>query len=129
MDLIRELLLKLEKLNMPPLGTAMISPWGDELAVEGRIGDEILYHLQQIVDAGLVEVQGSGFSAGGDLMFRRLNFRGHDFLDTVRDPEAWRRVKAGANQVKDWSFDTLKDIARGLVSKKIKDLSGIDVDV
>jgi hypothetical protein len=73
---IREWLLKLEDLNVGPHAMAMISPGDEGLATSGRSGGEISPRLEMIVDAGLLELQGSRFSAGGYLLFQRLSWQG-----------------------------------------------------
>ena len=48
MDLIRELLLKLEALPLRPGDIAHVSGHDKELAIEGRSADEIEHHLNLI---------------------------------------------------------------------------------
>lgn len=91
MDLIRELLLKLESLPLPAGAMTLLSGYEPELAVEGYSGDQIQYHLDLLREAGLIESPGSQPALG--VTFRRLSFSGHDFLDSVRSPETWKRPK------------------------------------
>ncbi|WP_272948029.1 DUF2513 domain-containing protein [Burkholderia pseudomallei] len=53
MDLIRELLLKLEALPMQPRDVAYI--YSDVVPVDGYHADQIDYHLQLLEQAGLVD--------------------------------------------------------------------------
>ena len=55
MDLIRELLLKLEALPLRPGEIHLVSGHDEELAIEGRSADEIEYHLDLIREAGFIE--------------------------------------------------------------------------
>jgi hypothetical protein len=54
-----------------------------------------------------------------------LEWAGHDFLDSVRDPEIWAKTKQGAETAKGFTVDLLKDLAKGLVKKQIEDYTGV----
>jgi hypothetical protein len=86
MALLRELLLRLERLEQP-LTTFTIPPENDEIAVEGKSADEILHALHYLVSEGMIEGQGSGFTADGALMFQRVTAEGHDFLEAIAEEE------------------------------------------
>ncbi len=58
MDLVRELLLKLEALPMRNGGAVTISPDDKAIAVEGYDVDQIDYHLSQIIRAGWIDEGG-----------------------------------------------------------------------
>src|ERR1700758_443916 len=109
MDLIRELLLKLEALPVRPGGVVTITPDAEEIAVPGYGRAQIAYHLSQIRDARLID------DGGGDTLtgigFRSLTWAGHDFLDSVRDPKIWEKTKSGAAAAGSFTFDLLKDLA------------------
>jgi ribulose 1,5-bisphosphate carboxylase large subunit-like protein len=55
LGLIRELLLKLEAISGPD-AWHMLMPNDPRVQVEGRSEDEIEYHLQMLVEQGLIEV-------------------------------------------------------------------------
>ena len=96
MDLVRELLLKLEALDIRPGVLRTIHPTDPKLAVEGSSADEIAHHLRMLVDGGLINVDGNGFAASSCLLFRLLTWAGRDFLDSVRDPKIWDKTEKGA---------------------------------
>jgi hypothetical protein len=62
MDLVRELLLKLEALPMRRDGIVSIPPDDEAIAVEGYDVDQIDYHLSQIRQAGWID---DGYPSGG----------------------------------------------------------------
>ena len=95
MDLVRGLLLKLEALPMRRGGAVTISPDDKAIAVEGYDIDQIDYHLSQIIRAGWID-EGGGSRPMIGIGFRCLTPAGHDFLDSVRDPETWSRTKKAA---------------------------------
>jgi hypothetical protein len=119
MDLIRGLLLKLEALPMRRGGIVTIAPDDEEIAVPGYDPDQIDYHLSQIRKSG------GGAHPMVGIGFRCLTPAGHDFLDSVRDPEIWAKTKKGAEAAKGFTIDLLKDLAKGLVKKQIEEFTGV----
>jgi len=57
--------------------------------------------------------------------FRRLSWHGHDFLDSVRSPEVWKKTKKGAEAAGGFTVDLLKDLAKGFVKKQIEEYTGV----
>jgi hypothetical protein len=123
MDLIRELLLKLEALPMRPGGTVDITPDAEEIAVPGYDSNQIGYHLTQIRKAGYIDEGGSHPMVG--IGFHCLTPAGHDFLDSVRDPETWAKTKKAAARAGGFTIDILRDIAKGFIKKQIEEKTGI----
>jgi hypothetical protein len=71
-----------------------------------------------------IEFPGAPPLAGG-ITFRRLTWEGHEFLDAVRDPEVWTQTKKGAEEVKAFTFDLLKDLAKDFLKKQLEDYTGV----
>ena len=65
--------------------------------------------------------------AGVGITFRRLSWRGHEFLDTVRNPEIWRETKIGIAKIGGASAEFVWEIAKGYVKHLAKEKLGIDV--
>jgi hypothetical protein len=102
MDLIRELLLKLETLPIPSTGFRMIHPDEAEVQVEGYTVEQIDYYLSLLEQANLISAGGLdvlGMKIGPGTAFRSLSWAGHDFLDSVRSPDVWDRTKTAAAAV------------------------------
>lgn len=59
----------------------------------------------------------------------RLTARGHDFIADLRQREVWNSIKS---DFKDASMSTLidaaKQLGKGILNKKLKDLTGFDPD-
>jgi hypothetical protein len=123
LGLIRELLLRLESLPMGMYAAETISPDNPKIAVEGYDQEQIAYHLSLLQERGLIEVPDSQPLIG--IVFTRLSWEGHDFLDAVRDPEIWRKTKGGAEAVGSWTFEVVKGLARGFIAKKMQEYTGI----
>jgi hypothetical protein len=126
MGVVRELLLKMETMPLPPSGFALLSGRTPELAVEGYSPEEIDYHLSLIREAGFIDSPGTQL-AGVGVTFRRLSWKGHEFLDTVRNPEVWRETKSGIAKIGGASAELVWEIAKGFVKHLAKEKLGIDV--
>jgi hypothetical protein len=89
LDLIRNILLKLEGIETP-------REWLDPDKFEGY-GDEIVsYHFEILSEAGLIKAE-NNTTIGVPIKFNsramRLTWAGHDFLDAMRDDTRWKKVK------------------------------------
>jgi len=124
MNIVRELLLKLEPHTNPPGTTVLIDPYNGQFQIEGYSADQIAYHLSLVREAGFVESPGSQLGGVG-MTFRRLSSDGHDFLDAVRYPEIWRKTQRGAESVGSFTFDLVKDLAKGFIKTKIEEHTGV----
>lgn len=117
MDLIRAILLRLEESENAHNGTKVLSDLADDRAVSA--------HLKMLEDAGFLENYEVRPFAGKMLTLRhgwRITWQGHEFIDTVRDPEIWRKTKSGAEKVGSWSMKLLTDIATGFVRAKAQEI-------
>lgn len=123
MDLIRALLLKLESLSLSPGTIIYLEPNDQEIAIDGYSADQIEYHLDLLRERNLIECPGAQPMIG--IGYRRLTWEGHDFLDAVRDPEIWRKTKKGAEVTGSFTFDLVKDLAKGFIKTKIEEHTGI----
>ena len=64
---------------------------------------------------------------GRDFRPRRLTSSGHDFLDSIRDPEIWKKTKDGAKAAGCFTFELLGDLAKGFIKTQIKKRTGMDL--
>lgn len=131
MDLIRELLLKMEAgqthFNTLSSSTARALMIQVDDDVSDEDAQKLAYHLDLLEQAGLVEF---GFRSGsGDVLVEALTWKGHDFLDSVRDTEVWANTKAGANAVGGVTFDLITALAKGFLKKKLLDHTGVEIDL
>jgi hypothetical protein len=119
MDLVRELLLKIEEAPPRSSWKAIVTTKDDDE------GEKALWHLALIEEGGLVRstpVYIQGFRLPENL---ELTWEGHDFLDSIRDPKIWEATKKGADAAGGFTIDLLKDLAKGLVTKQIEDWTGV----
>ncbi|WP_250537426.1 DUF2513 domain-containing protein [Caballeronia sp. AZ10_KS36] len=130
MDLIRELMLKLEALPIPPIGYRMIRPDDPEMRVEGYTVAQIAYHVSLIEQAKLINADGLdvlGMAIGPGTAFRNVSWAGHDFIESVRDPEVWAKTKAGALSAGGFTVQLLADLAKGFIRKQIEERTGVQL--
>ncbi len=82
MDLIREILLEVEK--SPSLG-------GCQVKMPGRTSEELYYNAQLAQEAGFIDAR---FAHGSpDFHVIRLTYQGHEFLDAARSDTRWAKAK------------------------------------
>lgn len=124
MDLIRELLLKLEALPTLPGSVYLLKPGDEETRIDGYSSEEVAHHLSLIREAGFINWNKNSVSMIG-ITFDRLSWAGYDFLDSIRDPEVWAKTKKGAEAAGGFTVDLLKDLAKGFIKKTIEDHTGV----
>jgi len=121
MDLVRELLLRLEA---EPLdgNVWLLNP--AELGKD-HTPDEIAYHLLLLIDRGLLEGERA---LSGELMARKLTWAGHDFLDSVRDPKTWRATKERAKAAGGFTIEILAGVAKEIITHNLSRITGAALD-
>ncbi|MCJ2043807.1 DUF2513 domain-containing protein [Methylobacterium sp. J-078] len=118
MDLVRNILLAVED--------GYQSFGGSKLETRfAFIPPIVLQHVKLLEEAGLIKIAGRNLS--NDIHVSGLTWEGHDFLDTVRDPEVWKRTKDGASKMGGWTFGLLKDLGTAYLKHVAKERLGIDL--
>lgn len=117
LDLIRQLLLKLEVLNGPRGAMHILNGDDPAVAIEGYSGDQISYHLELLRDAGFIESPGSQPMDG--ITFTRLSWAGHDFLDSVRDTKVWHATKERARKAGGFTVEILLGVAKDIIRENL----------
>lgn len=124
MDLIRNILLKVEELDDPPL-TKILS----DIATDDDI-KIMIEHLRLLIEeAGLITGIAAHTLMGSNWFSMKLTWKGHEYLDNIRDPEIWNKTKQGAQKVGSFSLDVMSGLAKGFIKKKISDHTGVEVDI
>ena len=124
MDLIRELLLRIEK-DVDLQGVMYNFQFENgKLRVDGYDDVEVYKHLVMLLESPFIEGQRFG---SGEIAIKRLTWPGRDFLDSVRDDGIWAKTKQGALAAGGFSFDLLKDLAKGFIKKQIEERTGIQL--
>jgi hypothetical protein len=123
MDLVRTLLLRLEELHIPAGSAYFLELHKPPLTCEGENIDEIAYALRMITDAGFIDLTPTQPALGVGLT--GLTWQGHDFLDSVRDPEIWRKTKEGAQKAGGFTLELIQALAKGLIKTQIEKHTGV----
>ena len=110
-DLVRKILLKLEEDQSEPREIV-------NLQVSGHTHREISYHVQLLSQAGFVKAIDASSFDGEDWKPQHLTYEGHEFLDTVRDPQIWRETKDMAGKVGAVSVQMLWEIGKAVLKAK-----------
>jgi hypothetical protein len=121
MEYVRELLLKIEDGSKVRMESLL-----PEDATEEDL-EKLRYHLGMLVDeAGFVRAIPAHTMRGKYWLDIDLTWRGHEFIETVRDPEVWRRTKEGAKKVGSWSVGLLAEMGKAYLKLVAKEKLGID---
>ncbi|MEQ9639917.1 MAG: DUF2513 domain-containing protein [Alphaproteobacteria bacterium] len=101
----------------------------ENFAIPDQDDAVVMYHLEIMVEGGLVSaIDGTTMQARA-FMPLRLTWAGHEVLDVIRDPGIWEQTKAGGVKVGGFGLDLLKALAKGYVKKKAMDLTGMEIDL
>lgn len=121
-DLVREILLAVEASDHSPYTTMA-------LAFEAWIPQEVSYHVMLLHEAGLVKGKDVSVLADTFPVWEpmRLTHNGHEFLETVRDSEVWRRTKNGAEKAGVAGFSVLLDLGKAYGKQVLKERLGIEL--
>ncbi|MGR3565052.1 MAG: DUF2513 domain-containing protein [Heliomarina sp.] len=91
---------------------------------------QVDYQVRLLDEAGLISaIDAKTMKARFAMLPIRLTMAGHEYLDTIRDEEIWRRTKEGARAVGSFSLEALGALAKGLVREKIRKHTGVEVDL
>jgi len=123
LDLIRDILLDVENWNIPqPLTLG-------SLEYEGKTKQEIGHQLELLEDAGYIDARiikdhvGIGYL---DAFIVRMKMAGHEYLDSVRNPEVWNKTKTTLEKVGGGAaLDVVKDIASKFLAELVKTYTGL----
>lgn len=85
MDLVRELLLKLEESS----ANVMMA----DLSVQGFTEEELSHHLRIMYGAGLIDAHETTSSSGPGWLIRDITWQGYEFLDDARKSDNWQKAK------------------------------------
>jgi len=112
MDLIREILLRVEQSTNPPSDIDLNIPEHNKV--------EITYHIGLLYKAGLVEAMDVSSTGGTDYLITGMTWDGHEFLDASRNNDVWTKTKDYiASQGGGMTFDIMKQILTKFLSEQM----------
>ena len=116
MDLVRSILLEVEK-NPAPDDVMQ------QLAVPGYETVMVHHHVELLANAGFLTAMERG------VLYEwwpiALTWEGHEFLDSIRDPEIWQKTRKGASAAGSWTLGILKDLATAYARINIQEVTGV----
>lgn len=124
MDLVRDLLLKIEAAEEPPSLSALVP------GREGGTSEYQLaaYHMRMLIEeVGLVRGRNACSSSGAEWLNLQLTWHGQDFLQNVRDQTVWEKTKDGAQKLGGASWDVLVELAKTYVKAEARKRLGIEL--
>ena len=121
-DLVRDILLAVEVSKNDPKE-------GIDLVLKDRSPREISYHVLLLTEAGFLLSRDAAYLADAVSIWQptRLTYKGHEFLDTVRDGEVWRRTKAGAEKSGVAGLGMLLELGKAYGKEVLKEKLGIEL--
>lgn len=131
LDLIRTVLLCLEE-NLEIKDQGVLEKSSMTLhdicnLLPGYERKDIFYTLFNLSQAGYIELKTNWT---GTKLYRcevmHITYKGHEFLDKIRDKERWSNVKTVVDCIHDYSLSAISAIAEGVTSAAIsKYFSGL----
>ncbi len=104
MDLIRDILLRIESSNIPETEVAR-SPFN------GYDDSLVTYHMGLLYDAELITAIEAHTTGGNNYIPTGLTWSGHEFLDASRNNDVWTKAKDYiASKGGGMTFDILKQL-------------------
>nr|WP_272874714.1 DUF2513 domain-containing protein [Roseomonas haemaphysalidis] len=122
MDLVRSMLLAIEASE--PYADVMRMDIDGLLPEDDEQNTEYLrryYHAELLVDAGFIK----GDATVGEYLVQSITWQGYEFLDAVRDPEIWKKTKAGVKSVGTASVAIIWEIAKGYAKQAAQTKLGL----
>lgn len=117
MDLIRDLLLKIEG-NPEMDGTReFFFNTPEEMGISGHSIGEVAYHLKLLITAGLVD--GAVTIATPMQTVRSLTWDGHEFLANIKNDNIWGKTKEHFASLPDVGIKIIAAFAEKLLMKQV----------
>jgi Hypothetical protein (DUF2513) len=115
LDLIREILLKLEVMSFPVKSKLRIDVENNpDLKFDGFDQQQVWRHLSLLIDGGFI----SGTSNGEGILYSGITWKGHEYLHAVRNPETWKKTKEVALKVGGYGVEFVWEIAKTIVKNQ-----------
>ena len=124
MDLVRQILINLEPVDASFDKVLNMNIGIGPLDIAGYTPDQIKYHLGIMGMGELFNYNGVRPGAGDKFEFSGLSWRGHEFIDTIRDPETWGKLKKGSSAIGAAGFGMLTELAKAYAKAEIAKHTG-----
>ncbi|WP_252225207.1 MULTISPECIES: DUF2513 domain-containing protein [unclassified Clostridium] len=78
---------------------------------------ELKYTIDKLNDGGLII--GTCDSYNNIMDIDKITFKGHQYLDNIRDNRIWKLIKKETNSLKSVSIEIISEIAKSIILKQI----------
>jgi len=114
-DVVRKILLAVEAQQT---ATGRVEP----TSIQGYDEENVVYHMKIMDEAGLIETWSSMIHNSAPYMAAlSMTWKGHEFLDQIRQDTVWNRVKGGAREKGlDLSIDVIGELAKTIIFSMLK---------
>lgn len=127
-DCVRAVMLEIEKLHKITIdddnNASFDLLWADTLYKEmpQYAKEDIFYSLYNLDQAGYVRIS---TNSGSDSIYlcaiNCMTYAGHEFLEKIRDPKAWRYIKGVGNAIGNFSLALINQTANGVATAFINE--------
>ena len=101
--------------------TLMLDHYAEEIPDYYR--ENICYTILKLCEADYLEASISPGDGGiYSCIVTGMTFAGHDFLNKIRDPQHWSKVKSMIPVIKDYSIFAIKTVAEAITTAAIQRL-------
>lgn len=117
-DKVRLLMLAMDKYqDIHGMGETAASAFGEK---NGLSRDQLAYMVDRLNEGGLISGKVTwGSDRPMSIDPRNLTFKGHEYLDNIRDPEIWKQTKSIAAKAGSVSLDLMSSIAAKVITKAL----------
>src|SRR5205814_745938 len=89
---------------------------------------KVEYHFWMLIgEAALVRGVPAHSHAHNNWVELNLTWKGHEFVESVRDPEVWRRTKEGTSKIGNAGVEFMWELAKAYGKHVVKERLGIDL--
>lgn len=114
-DCLRDVLLQVE--------AAGLSDYISEETLHSQLPqyteDEICYACYMLGDAGYLDIQKEHYIRKSSVEVRGMTYKGHGFLEQIRDESVWKKVKEKAKKIGAFALPVLADIAKEVIAAQL----------
>ena len=115
MNLVREILIRLEPLDAHAHKAVRLVVGITPLDIPNYSTDEVIYHLLIMTQGGLINSGGINIAKNTMDQYFGLSWDGHEFLDEVRDPKKWAKLQTMAEKAGGMGLNALLELGKAYV--------------
>ncbi|MGA2411322.1 MAG: DUF2513 domain-containing protein [Candidatus Binataceae bacterium] len=119
-DLIREILMRIE--DDPKFDGSANQVDAAKLGITNHTNAEVMYQVVQLIEGGFLAgkiLSAGAFPPAAAVVFK-LTWKGHEYVDSLRDPDIWQKTKSRIGGVAGVAFGVVLEVAKAEIMKKLK---------